>query len=82
MTPKNENKNRKMESFIDFHYEKLNEQDENDLGFDDFMRQHQSMINHQEGVRHNTLLNFEQLVNTYDYLEDDQIRNQFYLDNL
>jgi hypothetical protein len=39
MTPKHV-KNNKIETYIDFHYEKLNEQDENDLGFDDLMRQH------------------------------------------
>lgn len=70
-------------TFADFHFEKLNEQDENDLGFDDLMRQHQSLLNcPSEAVRNDVLLNFEQLVNTYDYLEDDQIRNQFYIDNL
>lgn len=59
MTPKHEVKNQKLESYIDFHYEKLNEQDENDLGFDDLMRQHQSLINQQEAVQNSTLLNFE-----------------------
>lgn len=47
------------------------------------MRQHQSLLHSpSEGVRNDTLVNFEHLVNSYDYLEDDQIRNQFWLDNL
>ena len=40
MTPKHEFKNNKIEPYVDFHYEKLNEQDENDLDFDDLIRQH------------------------------------------
>lgn len=39
-------------------------------------------MNHQETDRINLLLNFENLVNTYDYLEDDQLRTQFYIDNI
>lgn len=59
----------------DFQYEKLNEQDEKDLGFDDLVRQHRSLFENKEQEKQFFVMTLEHLLQNFDSLEDDPVRN-------
>ena len=59
----------------DFAYVKLNEQDEKDLGFDDLVRQHRSLFENKEQEKQFFVMTLEHLLQNFDSLEDDPVRN-------
>jgi len=54
----------------DFHFERLNEEDERDLGFEDLAKQHYSLVMKDKDHPY-AQLTFEKLIQNFDYMEDD-----------
>lgn len=66
----------------EFKFERLNEADEKELGFDDQVRQHTTLFEDFELRKPFFVMNLEKLLQNFDCLKDDRIRNQFFIDNM
>ena len=59
----------------EFKFERLNEADEKELGFDDQVRQHATSFEDVESRKPFFVMNLEKLLQNFDCLKDDRIRN-------